>query len=399
MSRIATGSLPTPVWSARSGAASAVWLAVLLVGGLLAFAGVMKIATGMPAQIAQGALELAIVGVMVWRRRSWLVWLGAACMFGAFAGWTAFLAWWGSSSCGCFGSLSVPPRVTLLLDLGAMTIALATSAAQMRSAAAGLAPAITAVAVFTIVGAGVSSALANPRPEDFGDDATALLLTSEAYGELGRPGPTWYIYLYEPACPVCQRHLPEMRGLEATTADDPAFRVRALSIHEVEKATGVPSWAWGTPPATLVVRDGQVLERASAVYVSPRDAAARHAPSAAAPTDPIDALVASPEFARLDAGAPGEPALLLYLFDEACAACGERAASIRALRATMPDDPIMRTASMRMQAMTSVAPGAWGAEEVAIVVRDGEILRRYAPEEIPDPMQVWIALSSGLLLD
>lgn len=383
----------------RPGVRIATWSALALVGGLLAFAGVMKIATGMPAQIAQGLAELAILGGMVWLRRSWLVWAGVACMFGAFAGWTGFLAWWGSSSCGCFGSLSVAPEVTLTIDLAAMAIALATALLWTPEPTERAAPLLTAAALCAMLGAGVSSALANPRPTDFGDDATALLLAADAYPELSAPGVTWYLYLFEPTCPVCQRHLPEMRGLETTTAGDADFRVRALSIHEVEEAIGVPFWAWGTPPTTLVVRDGAVLERANAAYLSPREVAARYAGSSAAPADPLETLVASDAFATLDGGEAGEPALLLYLFDESCAACQERATVIRSFRAQMPDDPVLRTSAMPMQAMPGVAPGAWGAAETAIVVRDGEILRRYPPEEIPDPMDVWIKLTSGLTLE
>jgi len=386
-----------PTGGARRGAT---WLTLALIGGLLAFAGVMKLLTGMPWQITQGVAELAIVGALVRWRRCWGAWLLIACMFGAFAGWTGFQAWWGASSCGCFGAMQVAPEVTLTIDLAAMAIALATAAVWMREPTEAFAAALTAIGLCAALGAGAASALADPRPEDYGDDATAQLLAAPAYEEIGEPGgPTWFIYLYEPACPVCQRHLPEMRGLEATTADDPAFRVRALSIYEVEEAAGVPHWAWGTPPTTLIVRDGRVLQRTSAAYVDPREAAERHAAEAAAPVDPVEALLGAEAFASQPGGEAGEPALLLYLHDEGCAACAQRVAAMEAFGASMPDDPMLRAASATMQSIGGVPVEAWGAPETALVVRDGEVLRRYAPEEIPDPMDVWIALTRGLTLE
>ncbi|MFG0273846.1 MAG: hypothetical protein ACF8QF_02185, partial [Phycisphaerales bacterium] len=146
----------------------ATWIAIALVGGLLAFAGVMKIATGMPAQIAQGLAEFAIVGAMLWLRRWWLLWAGVACMFGAFAGWTGFLAWWGSSSCGCFGALSVAPEVTLVIDVAARALALATALLWTPKPAERAASLLTGAVLCAMLGAGVSSALANPLPTDFG---------------------------------------------------------------------------------------------------------------------------------------------------------------------------------------------------------------------------------------
>jgi len=382
------------------GASVVVWIALLLIGGLLTFAGVMKIATGMPVQIAQGAAELLIVAALLWLRRAWASWALIACLFSAFAGWTGFQAWWGASSCGCFGAVRIAPEVTLTMDLAAVALAVGVTLLLTPLRTEVFAPLATACALCGAVGVGAAAATADPRPETFVEDETALFLSAPAYADIAdSAGPTWFLYIYDPACPICQRHLPEMRGLESQASEDDAFRVRAISIHEIEEEAGVPNWAWERVPTTLIVQDGRIVERTSGDYVDPRAVAARYASEHAAPADPLETLLTSESFRELDAGEPGEPALLLYLHDASCSDCAAQVAVVDGFTAQMPDDPIMRAAAAPFEAIPEAPASAWGAREVTIVIRDGEVLRRYAPEETPDPMEIWLKLSGGLLLE
>lgn len=62
--------------------------------------------------------EVALIAWLLDGRWPQLLRWACCCCLGAFAAITAWLTWREAASCGCFGSLMVPPWLTLLLDVG-----------------------------------------------------------------------------------------------------------------------------------------------------------------------------------------------------------------------------------------------------------------------------------------
>jgi len=70
------------------------------------------------------------------------------------------------------------------------------------------------------------------------------------------------LYLYSEGCPTCEKHLIEMRAFQQQFGGaNPALRVRTISIEQIARDTGIEVWNWPTPPLTLLIKDGEVVER------------------------------------------------------------------------------------------------------------------------------------------
>lgn len=289
-------------------------LAALGVAGLLAFGAVMKGFTQTPVagdwvgwgQIA-GETVLAL-GLLALHRRWWM-WGVIAFVFAGFAGFTMERLFGGAASCGCFGSLTIPPRVTLGIDAGVFVV----SALLMRGmgAGAGAMTGIGALAIPAAIAGGVY-AMSLPSPKDFrlsaemeqamregaetvagGESAPdvaafdplsmrateAMRLVprvagkmgamsagwmtelGEATGAVARAEPAWLVFVYDPECHVCQQFLPSMRSYAAESKERGDAYLRVILIEKKDlEAYGIEDWAWPASPTTALLWRGRIVQ-------------------------------------------------------------------------------------------------------------------------------------------
>lgn len=291
-------------------------LASLLVAGLLLFGAVMKGATHTASagdwfgwgQIGGEALLAA--GLVLLHRRWWM-WGVIAFVFAGFAGFTMERLFGGAASCGCFGSLTVPPRVTLGIDAGVFVA----SVLLMRVMGAG-ASAMTGVGALAIPAAiaGGVYAMSLPSPKDFrmspemveamqeaqgeGSGASAgagapevtvfdplsmrateaMRLVPRVAGKAGAQGagwvselgeatgavepvrPAWLVFVYDPDCHVCQQFLPSMRSYAAEARERGDAYLRVILIEKKDLAEyGIEDWAWPASPTTALLWRGGIV--------------------------------------------------------------------------------------------------------------------------------------------
>jgi hypothetical protein len=105
-------------------------LVLLVAGGLKAHALVFHPLTpGSPLLTLPMEQLLCVFEVLlaVWLISGWqwpLAWLAAVGTFAVFAAGSAWLAWQGHSSCGCFGQVPMSPTYTLAIDLAVLALLL-----------------------------------------------------------------------------------------------------------------------------------------------------------------------------------------------------------------------------------------------------------------------------------
>lgn len=400
MSTLAGASSPFPRTERRSGALELV--ASLLVAALLLFAAGAKVFAGESAD-GQTALMYAIVPLevivaiaLVLFRARWMAWAGIAVLFGAFAGYSAFGAYWGETSCGCFGDLKTSPALTLGLDIAVAALAAGISIRRPAGVSRfGLI--LTAAGVTGMLGAGTGFAMADPRPEDNGDAATARLLALPIMEEVASrraDGPAWYLYIFNPDCDLCQQHLPRMQERERTWAESDTLRVRTISMFDLERIEGIRMWEWGTPPLTLLVQRGVVTRRGSGLdFLDPDALAAELADD----PDPVHALSAIPEVEAAMQASAGGPAQLVYVYTSGCGPCEQHRREMAAFSDERPEDETLRIITLSREEIRNqgVDPVLWGELRAAYLVQGGQVTRTYGANEIPDPLLLWAELSGS----
>lgn len=394
------------------------WIASILVGGLLVFAASMKVFNHGETALGPGTFVLAagetlFAALLIAFRTRWWAWASAAALFGAFAGFAGFRSYWGSTSCGCFGALSIPPNITMSIDIAIAL--LATFMAARRSATMSPTGLVATVAgIAAVLGSGVGFAVSDPRPEDFGDDATRLLLELRPTARPDDPikeiralmpevasrnagGPAWYLYVFNPDCPICQEHLPRMRALQARWADSDILRLGIISMADLQEYANIPQYAWGTPPLTLLVQRGIVARRGSGLDMLEPEAI--YAELADAPqADPYGALLELSEVREaVEASANGGPARLIYLYTSTCGACRAHLSEMEEFSAQRPDDPLLQIMSFSHEELTQrgVDPMHWSELRNAYLVRNGELVQTYSANSIPKPIDVLVQVAAG----
>lgn len=272
-----------------------------------------------PEAWAQGGLEmLVVVGVLAafrWRR----TWQAAALFFAALGGF-ALSATIKNESCGCFGKVIELPRgFTLGMDIVLFLACLGMAAMLGVRRGAVIATMILALVAgglgYAYQQAGSEPKRAKPvaphtdgpgvSPEDrppVPDEATT---TDHTAANETRPAPaptdvagwwearpahaegvpeaavtlveelpmtaplrqgdadqTWYIFLHDPECEVCQAVKPDVEIAIADSAaqDPPAVRYIMIEIPELGRDFDMPYWVWNGTPTVLIVRHGAVLE-------------------------------------------------------------------------------------------------------------------------------------------
>lgn len=278
------------------------------------FGAVMKGVTHTPSAgdwVGWGQIvgEVVLAAGLLLLHRRWWMWGLIAFVFAGFAGFTMERLFGGAASCGCFGSLTVPPRVTLGIDAGVFVA----SALLMRAMGAGAAS-MTGVGVLAIPAAiaGGVYAMSLPSPKDFrlseemaeaaregagtraGDerapdvgvfDPLSMRATEamrlvprvaaksgslgagwmselgEATGALSRPEPAWLVFVYDAECHVCQMFLPSMRSYAAESKERGDAHLRVILIEKKDlSAYGIEDWAWPASPTTALLWKGRIVQ-------------------------------------------------------------------------------------------------------------------------------------------
>ncbi|MHC4976352.1 MAG: hypothetical protein ACYTF7_07070 [Planctomycetota bacterium] len=380
------------------------WGSLLALGGLLVFAAIAKSMTWQWTQMAIGLGELGVVSLMLTRRRCAMMWLGVMCVFASFLGYTIMRWLGGATSCGCFGAIVVRPEVTAWIDVGAILISGLCAMLHIGSArATGLLVSLTGASA----GAGmiVSTLTSPPPPTHYMADEVARLLATEQYGELGSEGgPAWYVFLHNPTCPICKQYLPQMMRLEASSAESESFRVRTIDVYELEALfepdddRWIPAWAWGETPIMIELHDGGVVTRQQGHdFLDPEVVAAKYSSSASEIMDPLTRLEGSAWFSPVHES--GARYWLVVVGD--ADGCGEVASRVLTYQASLGESDLLHVAMLTHEQGEAMGmPSAtWGGECLGVLYREGERVAQFAGEDIPNPLDLWADLQSGMILE
>ncbi|MFG0256792.1 MAG: hypothetical protein ACF8GE_02710 [Phycisphaerales bacterium JB043] len=374
------------------------WLAIVLLGGLLLFASVAKSMTGQWEQIAIALFEVVLVGAMIaWRGRA-LMWFGVMGVFVAFFGFTLMRWLGGASTCGCFGAIAVRPEVTLWLDVGASVLAGGCALLHAGS----FQPLASLVSTGVVAGAlgMLGATLTSPPPSShYMSDEVSQLLAASEFSELGdEDGPSWYVFLHNPTCPLCKKYLPQMERLEASSASHETFRVRTIDLYELEASQGIPSWSWGETPIMLEISDGEVVTRQQGFdFLDPEEVASRYISVSSGSIDPLTRLESSEWFEPLRASS-SEYWLVVVVEDGRCDTIRQQVATYQT-NLGQNDVLFVESLTHAEGEGLGIAPQSWGASCLGVLYREGDRLGQFTGEDIPEPLTLWADLQSGTVLE
>jgi len=338
-------------------------------------------------------VEIPVAMGLVLLRRRWWAWLAVSTMFAAFAGHTGFALWRGAASCGCFGAVETPPSFTFALGLGMFAVAGAL-AWWLAGRVAMFGPIATVAAFGAASGLGFAAANADPLPEDFQGDPTAMLMDSDAMRDIAQAGygdPIWLIYLYDPKSPTFDaERFEKYRQYETQRADNPDLRVRTVSIRETDELADVPHWAWGEIPMVLYVDHGVVVNRYDAAHI-PADPEQVRNETVSRP-DPVRQLMALPEMADIAQATEKRPAWLVYVYNPDCHFCLEHLAVMEDyMEQTDNRDAALLVKPVSMHTMRDeheIPMWSWPGVPTTFLVEAGDITRRYAARQQPNPFDL-----------
>lgn len=223
----------------------------VLVGAVLLVAAGMKgyeLATGPVAEKGLLTSRWFLIGVVefeltlglllisgLWKRLAWFL---AVASFAVFACVTAYKAWQGEASCGCFGKVEVDPHYTLILDL--MLLA-AMIAWRPRSACPRVSRGRVAVVLSAAMGVGIPGAvvMASVQTAIIAKDGAILgnsrfvvlepqkwigkrfpLLAHIDIGEQLSQG-NWIVVLYDIRCSHCRAVMPTYLRMAQRWSEQP----------------------------------------------------------------------------------------------------------------------------------------------------------------------------------
>jgi hypothetical protein len=279
-------------------------LALPAVGLIILFAAVMKchelltvplaetgIATSRWFMIALVEFEFALGLCLITGLGHRHVWRASVVCLSGFLCITCFKIWNGDRSCGCFGRLSVDPRITLLLDTGMLlTLALCRPTqpyVSTRSTTKAMFVSIVLFAVALPVGFGIAAtqarratdqgeALGNGsivilEPNKWMDQPIPILQNIDVGNALAKGD--WIIVLHRHDCPICEEVLPVYRQAATALAgfgepkiafvEIPPFaanRERSATSDAILEGELQPVKQWFvTTPAVLALHDGTVV--------------------------------------------------------------------------------------------------------------------------------------------
>ncbi len=234
-----------------------------------------------PFQIAWLNVEILLGLALVtglWPRLSWGV---AVLSFTAFTGVTAWKAAIGAESCGCFGVVTVDPKITLVMDIAFLVALLVFRPPRRSSANASPAetparrrsPLATAViAAWLLTGIPLTVATALYTPSRLGADGTIIgssgMVVLDPAAWTGQSLPLqphieadadlatgrWSLVLYRHDCPHCRDQLP---AAIADLREQGAGRVALIQVPP--RAPELPEWL--PPPASDLIHGALNAER------------------------------------------------------------------------------------------------------------------------------------------
>lgn len=244
-------------------------VAILMVA-VLGFATFAKFYAPNPKELALeysvGVAEsFVILAALVFHRRWWM-WSGLAIMWAGLAGWSFFKSWHGEA-CGCFSTLwEPPPYTTGTLDSVFAVISLGLAARRGAGGRHVLGAAALAI-LAGLIGWMAADAKTPPRRVEVaqvhgGKEARHRLLESDLMADIREQpegGPAWLIFVYDPDCHICEGIKPFMEFLQAGYEEtgDPVMQIRMFSIPDLEKETGIETYAWETP-TIFIVHSGHI---------------------------------------------------------------------------------------------------------------------------------------------
>ncbi len=220
------------------------------------------------------AVEVLIAGGLIALRQWWGAWAFIATLFASYAGYTGVELLLGARSCGCFGPLDVPPAVTFTVDalLAATAFTMTVHGVLSRPGVRGWL--LSAMAAGLLAGAAYAHALApppsalenNPQLQSV-FERTLALPELAPLTDTSPDSPTWLLFVYDIYCEHCAEFLPYMQAREKQWASDPNFRVKTISMQDIEKQAGVPLFRWPSTPTIARIKQGVVVELLSSERV------------------------------------------------------------------------------------------------------------------------------------
>ncbi len=237
---------------------------------------------------AIGALEMLIVVAVLlgykWKR----TWQVTAVFFGGLAGYAAW-ALIKDVDCGCFGELVPLPRgFSFVMDVCFLVASLVV-AGMLGVTKRGLVATLVAAVIASGLGYGYGVASYKPpddepierietpvttnapwwtpggHTEDAVPGAVVLVEDLELTQDLRRGDElqTWYVFLHDPGCHVCEEVKPffDLARSEAEAQEVPAVAFMDFLIPVLEDEHGIEYWRWPSTPTVLLVRGGKILEQ------------------------------------------------------------------------------------------------------------------------------------------
>ncbi|TVQ31908.1 MAG: hypothetical protein EA376_07940 [Phycisphaeraceae bacterium] len=372
--------------------ASLVIAAILLTAVTAKIMSIMSTSSFAMSDFALIGAEIVIAFAVVAFHSKRLTWIGVTILFGAFAGFAGQRAFAGQS-CGCFGEWNISARVTLGLDLVAISLGLALATRGARFGATSLGPLVTAAAVAAGIGVVASIATAPPPASEYelrtGRTTVGKLMSLPMMVDVREPthrGPSWLVYIYNPDCPKCIEHLQDYDDYMAANPDDGLLRVHVVSMETLENEHDIPLWAWSDVPTTILVQGGLVTRRWGMDDV-PNPYSVRES-FMTEPDGVGRLLVNTPLISDIAQAGPDDPSWLVYIYNPTCPDCIEHLAVLRRFMEEHPDDPALRVRTLSMLELensVNIPTWEWPGTPTTIHIRDGQVMGIHHTSDFLDP--------------
>jgi len=361
--------------------------------------------------------EVGLVAIVLAFHRRWFTWGLVTLVFAMFAGYTSHRLMIGES-CKCFGDLEIlgvamTSRVTLGLDLICVAIGLSLAARPSSRMMTSIGGMTTILAGAAAVGAGASALTAPPAQgtpvavapgdEDEGDDASSnqapaqkrsidILMEQPFMEEVvsaGEDDPVWLVYIYSEECPTCQEHLRYMRDYQQRRPNDPALRVKTVSMQRMKDDFDLELWTWPSVPTLIRVEEGKITQQYPVEQLpTPEEVRADLSPDG----DPILRLKEIEKLEEVFNAPEGGPTYLLYLFNPECPMCIEHLGQFRAFEdAVGKNHPLVRVRTISMfeiENRLGIPLYRWPSVPFTARFEGGEMKQKYLADETPNAFEL-----------
>lgn len=359
--------------------------------------------------------EVALIGVVLAFHRRWFTWGLVTLVFATFAGYTTHRLMIGAS-CGCFGELEIfgvamTSRVTLGLDLICVAIGLSLAARPSSRLMTSVSSMVTVLAAAAAVGAGASALTAPPAQgtavavaddEQETDQASSSepaprnsvdILMDQPFMEevvtAGEDDPVWLVYIYSDECPTCQEHLRYMRDYQQRRPNDPALRIKTVSMQRMQDELDLPIWSWPSVPTLIRVEEGKITQQYPVEQLpTPEEVRADLSPDG----DPLMRLKEIEKLQEVFNAPEDGPTYLLYLYNPECPMCVEHLGMYRAFEEAVGENhPLVRVRTISMfeiENRLGIPLYRWPSVPFTARFEGGEMKQKYLADETPDAFRL-----------